>query len=236
DATPGAGVRAGDRRDLDVDAVFPGEPDHRVADVRGIDRLRGDLHRLPETRDAAEHRDRRARRRGTAAAGLGRGHRHARRDGLGLRPVAGADHLRVDATALLVAGDFPARGLPARVHPDASRRLRRAVHALARAVLHGVAGTGERVAVPRGHERAVLPRRRAGAGIRLSRIRAAPAAAAGRTVRDARVRLFAGLPDGAVCVPADRPLVGRDVHTAGHLRVATRRLNPRAHKALAGRT
>ena len=78
-----------------------------MADPRLLARLCRGLHRLPETRDAAEHRHRRPRWCGPAAARLDRRHRSCQ-----CRTVAaGADHLRVDSAALLGTGDSSQRGI-----------------------------------------------------------------------------------------------------------------------------
>ena len=126
DAGAGAGVRGVPGRAVDDDPDRAGQSADRGADLRLADRLRDRLHRLPQARDAAEHRHRRHRRRRAAAAGLGRGHRHARRVGLAARAAAGADHLRVDAAAFLGAGDLPPRRLRARAGADAAGDARRA--------------------------------------------------------------------------------------------------------------
>src|SRR5690606_10615893 len=72
--------------------------------------------------------------------------------------------------------------------------------------VHGAAAGGDHAAVGGGHERPVLSRRCAGAGLRLPLARLAPAGSAGRLLPDARLQLLRGLPDGAVRLPADRPL------------------------------
>ena len=95
-----------------------------------------DLHRVAEARDLAEHRDRRRGRRGAAGAGLGRGDRQRRPE----RAAAVPHHLRVDAAALLGAGDRAPRRVRARRHPDAAGDARRRVHAPAGAAVHGAAG------------------------------------------------------------------------------------------------
>ena len=120
-----------------------GQRAHRGADLRLADRLRGDLHRVPEARDAAEHRDRRHRRRGAAGAGLGRGHRHA-------------GELDWPHALLLVLiifvwtpphfwalAIFRREDYAQRDDPDAAGDPRRRVHALADPVLHGAAGGGD---------------------------------------------------------------------------------------------
>ena len=84
-------------------------PLHRGAHLRLADRLRGALHGVAQARDAAEHRHRRRRRRRAAGAGLDRGHQQRR----SARAAAVPDHLRVDAAALLGAGDRAARRLRA---------------------------------------------------------------------------------------------------------------------------
>lgn len=127
----GAGLRGRPRGRVDGDPAAVGERGVRGADLRLADRLRDRLHRLAEARDPAEHRHRRHRRGGAAAARLGRGHRHAGRVGLGACAAAGADHLRVDAAALLGAGDLPPRRLRARAGADAAGHPRRPLHALA---------------------------------------------------------------------------------------------------------
>src|SRR5690606_30294983 len=56
------------------------------------------------------------------------------------------------------------------------------------------------------HERHVLPRRRAGAGRGVPVVRVETAGPARRILRHARVQILDRLPDGAVRVPAARPL------------------------------
>ena len=88
------------------------QPADRAADVRLADRLRGRLHRAPQARDAAEHRDRRrspAPRRRCSA-----GPRSPDAACTAVRAAAVPDHLRVDAAAFLGAGDLPPRRLRAR--------------------------------------------------------------------------------------------------------------------------
>jgi hypothetical protein len=67
-----------------------------------LDWLCGDLYRVSEARDAAKHRDRWCGGRGTARAGLGGGDRRGRP----ARLAVVFDHLHLDATAFLGAGDF----------------------------------------------------------------------------------------------------------------------------------
>ncbi len=74
-ADAGARVRGHPRRAVDDDPDCIRQSADRRADVRLADRLRGRLHRVPEARDAAEHRHRRHRRRRAAGARLGGGHR-----------------------------------------------------------------------------------------------------------------------------------------------------------------
>src|SRR5690606_8924412 len=78
--------------------------------------------------------------------------------------------------------------------------------ALADPALHRAAVRGDGAAGGDRHERPVLPRWRGGAGPGLPLVRLAPARSAGRTVRDEGLQLLGGLPDGAVRLPAGRPL------------------------------
>ena len=93
-------VFGGARRRGHVDALHVHERADHVADDRHVRRLCGDLYVLAETRDAAEHRDRRRVGRHAAGAWLGSGHGPCARRRVDSR----ADHLRVDAAAFLGAG------------------------------------------------------------------------------------------------------------------------------------
>src|SRR5690606_4632911 len=139
-------------------------------------------------------------------AGLGRGDQHAGPLGLGARPAAGADRVHLDTAALLGAGDLPPRRLRARAGADVAGDPRRAVHALADPALHRAAVRGDDAAGDRRHERLVLPRRRDRARRGVPLVRVETDGPAGRILRHARVRLLGGVPDGAVRVPAARPL------------------------------
>src|SRR5690606_36277765 len=148
--------------------------------------------------------------------------------GLGARAAAGADHLRVDAAALLGAGHLPPRGLCARAGADAAGHARRGLHALADPAVHRAAGGGDGAALGGRHERAVLPGRRPGAGPGVPVARLAPDGPAGRVLPDAGVQLLGGLPDGAVRVPADGPLAAAPAAARAAVRAAPGRLSPAA--------
>jgi hypothetical protein len=94
----------------------------------------------------------------------------------------------------------------ARAGADAAGHPRRHLHALARAVLHRAAGGHHRDAVAHRHERPLLPRWRAGARRRLPVVRDPPDGRVRPFLPDARLQLFDRLPDGAVRLPAGRPL------------------------------
>src|SRR5690606_40975499 len=89
---------------------------------------------------------------------------------------------------------------------DAAGDPRRGIHALADPVLHRAAVRGHGAAGGDRHERPVLPRRRRGAGPGLPLVRLAAARPARRAVRDEGVQLLGRVPDGAVRLPAARPL------------------------------
>ncbi len=95
----------------------------------------GDLHGVAQARDVAEHRDRRCGRRGAARARLDGGDQPRR----SARAAAVPDHLRLDAAALLGAGDRAAGRLREGGHSDAARHARRGIHAPASAAVHGAA-------------------------------------------------------------------------------------------------
>ena len=101
--------------------------------------LRLRLHALAQAAHAAEHRDRRGRRRVPADGRLGRGDRRGepRLD----RPVP--DHLLLDAAALLGAGALPLQRLRAGRRADAAGGRRAREDPPARAGLHRGARAGE---------------------------------------------------------------------------------------------
>ena len=71
------------------------------------------------------------------------------------------------------------------------------------------AGAGDPAAGAHRHERPDLPRRRDGAGCGFPLLRRAADESAGRAVPDEGVQVLDRVPDGAVRVPAGRPLAGR---------------------------
>src|SRR4030095_15881234 len=97
-------------------AVSAGQSADRMAQPRIVDRVRHRLYDVFEACDAAEHRDRRIVRRGTTALRLDGGYRHDRTR----RTPARADHLCVDAAALLGARARPQGGISAREHSAAA--------------------------------------------------------------------------------------------------------------------
>ncbi|CAB1400058.1 Cytochrome oxidase biogenesis protein Sco1/SenC/PrrC, putative copper metallochaperone, partial [Pseudomonas fluorescens] len=129
------------------------QPADGVADPRIAPWLRGGLHRFPQTCDAAEHRHRRPRRRSTAVARLDRRHRPCQRR----TAAAGADHLRLDAAALLGAGHPSQGGIRQGRYSDVAGDSRRALHQGAYSAVHLRAAGGESVAVRDSHERPALP-------------------------------------------------------------------------------
>ncbi|QNM63282.1 hypothetical protein XHV734_4583 [Xanthomonas hortorum pv. vitians] len=200
-AVAGAAVRQRADRDFHDHSGGLGECHHGGADLRFADRLRGDLHRVPEAGDFAEHRDRRAGRCHAADAGLGGSDGLAYQRRLDQCLAAGADHLHLDAAAFLGAGDLPSRRLRQGRDPDVAGDPRRAAYAQADPGVHGAAGDRDPAAGGGGHERGVLSRRRAGAQRGVSLVRLAHARPAGRTVLDEDVRLLHRVSDGAVRVP-----------------------------------
>src|SRR5690606_34937662 len=97
-------------------------------------------------------------------------------------------------------------GLPQGHGPDAPGDPRGRVHPLADPVLHGAAGRGDGTAVGDRHERVVLPRRRPRPGAGVPVLRMAAHGSARRAVRDGGLPLLDRVPDGAVRLPAGRPL------------------------------
>ena len=117
----GRGGRPGPR-----DPVARREPAHHVAHARHLRGLRDHLHRDPQARHAAEHRDRRrlrARCRRVLGWAAVTGDVHL--------PAAAAlpHHLRVDAAAFLGAGALPPPRVRARRRADAAGHARRGLHA-----------------------------------------------------------------------------------------------------------
>ena len=116
-------------------------------------RLRVRLHALAEAHDPAEHRDRRGRRRGAAARGLGR--RDRRADRHAALPVR--DRLLLDAAALLGAVAADEGRVRARGRADAPRGARRARDAPPDPALHDPAVRGHPAPVLRGRVRDDVP-------------------------------------------------------------------------------
>src|SRR5690606_9831909 len=86
---------------------------------------------------------------------------------------------------------------------------------------HGAAVRGDDAAGDRRHERLVLPRRRDRARRDVPLVRVEADGPAGRVLRHARVQLLGGVPDGAVRVPAARPLADAVVDAGGGTAVRT---------------
>src|SRR5690606_10089720 len=126
--------------------------------------------------------------------------------------------------ALLGVGDLPPRGLPQGDGADAAGHPRGRVHPLADPVLHRAAGGGDGVAVGHRHERTVLPRWRAGAGRGVPLARLAADGPARRAVRDGGVQVLDRVLDGALRVPAGRPLAAAADGAGGGVRASARRL------------
>ncbi|PRD19244.1 UNVERIFIED_CONTAM: hypothetical protein NCL1_57932 [Trichonephila clavipes] len=124
----------------------------RLADPGLAARLRGALYRLSQARHAAEYRHRRSGRRRAAAARLGGGDRAYQRRAA----VAGADHLRLDAAALLGPGHSPQGRVCQGRHPHAAGHPRRALHQGAYPAVHRRDAGGDPAALCHPHERAAL--------------------------------------------------------------------------------
>ena len=168
--------------------------------------LRLRLHDLAEAPHAAEHRDRRRRRRLPADDRLGR--RDRRR--VGRRHRALPADLPVDAAALLGAGALSQRRLSPRRRADAAGGRRPARDQAADAGLHAGAGAGGAGADPAGRGRLALRRGGAGAEPRPSSATpsscgAPPTTAAAIRRATAHVPLLAALSRGPVRGPAARP-------------------------------
>ena len=105
DSGAGAGVFRRHRRRRHVGAAHAGQSADDVAHLRDVRRLCGRLHRAAQAVHAAEHRHRRHERRNASGARLGGGDQQCAAGSVAAR----ADHLRVDAAALLGAGAVPHR-------------------------------------------------------------------------------------------------------------------------------
>ena len=169
-AARGADVRLRARAAFAAGALAHGQPAGGRAVVLRLPRLRVRLHRVAEAPHAAEHRDRRRRRRGAPAGRLGGG------DGVGQRhrrdPVL--HRLLLDTAALLGAVAADEGGVPQGRRADAPGRPRRGRDAPTDPALLGAALRGDTAAVLRGGLRLDLPRRLAAARARLHRRRCAP--------------------------------------------------------------
>ena len=154
-ARAGAPVRLRPGRDRVLLPGGDGQRAGRRARPVGDRLLRLRLHDVAQADDVTEHRDRRRGRRGAGARRMGGRHRHAR--------VAGADavrdRVRLDAAALLGAGDALLRRLRGRGRPDAAGGPRRGRDAatdpavFARAVRDDAAARADRPYGPGVHGR-----------------------------------------------------------------------------------
>jgi cytochrome c oxidase subunit 1 len=170
-ARRGAGIRRDARRLLRGRDGPAGRSDRGGAARFHDLLLRRRLYDVAQALDAAEHRDRRRRRRVSAGHRVGGGDRKHRHRAVPPLP----HHLRMDAAAFLGAVARPYRGLCPCPRSDAARGGRSAGDAAADPALFDPAGAGRREPMVSRLCRCRLRRDRAGGGGADDRIRVAPA-------------------------------------------------------------